>query len=316
MKLRIKPILLVLTLFFSQKSYSQVNISDFFQNGSVWHESLRETIGIMGGGTYNYIIQIGGDTLINNTTYKKVIFTRSRYASSSYVDNVPVHYGTIGGVRVNNREVFFIRTQELPTTESQAEAVNRLPLLSEKIFYDYNLALGDSIAWKSNPFKSVRAISTLPASNNISLFKYTFYPSMPYQDTWIEGIGSDNGFFGSYRNRDWRKDYQLICFSSPTISYPANSNCLAVTSLEEERSSEKEIKVYPNPLTGSTLHFSVPQKSQITNITVYNLSGDKVFHQNITGNLTDVKLDLPSGFYLVKLLTNQNKTFVKKVVKF
>ncbi|MBO6184175.1 MAG: T9SS type A sorting domain-containing protein [Chryseobacterium sp.] len=70
------------------------------------------------------------------------------------------------------------------------------------------------------------------------------------------------------------------------------------------------VKIFPNP-TGDFINIEVNEKTTL--LTIYNLSGQKVFTSVKDLKKIDVQ-DLPAGIYLLEIKTN-NKTITKKFIK-
>jgi len=74
------------------------------------------------------------------------------------------------------------------------------------------------------------------------------------------------------------------------------------------------IKVYPNPSTnGFTIAFQNVNSAQVQ---IYNILGKVVYQKTTTNGIIDVKSNhnFPSGMYLVKALTGDNKVFHTKLI--
>ncbi len=70
--------------------------------------------------------------------------------------------------------------------------------------------------------------------------------------------------------------------------------------------------VYPNPSAGQININTLCQNIQYTRI--YNAISQLV--KEIRGNISSINIgDLPAGMYLLVMTTNENKTFVKKIIK-
>jgi subtilisin family serine protease len=100
--------------------------------------------------------------------------------------------------------------------------------------------------------------------------------------------------------------------------------CLAnslLTSIDNNSISEESINVFPNPFqSGFQLNFYSTQKQKIE-ITLLNICGKTISTDygstipNQTNTfLINTSIDLPKGFYLVRIITNE-KAIVKKILK-
>ena len=82
----------------------------------------------------------------------------------------------------------------------------------------------------------------------------------------------------------------------------------------EDRQLSNAIAVYPNPSQGTFL-VSNQNNDPITKITAFDVSGKQVLNMPVRNALTTVEVvtDLPSGFYLVKIESNE-QIAVKKLI--
>ncbi|MBU2466135.1 MAG: lamin tail domain-containing protein [Bacteroidetes bacterium] len=136
----------------------------------------------------------------------------------------------------------------------------------------------------------------------------------------------------------WTKDHTLIrkyavkkgVTENPTVfnvavewdSIPENTfdnlgthNCECNKLSVEELKEGVDINFYPNPITGETLHIDALEKIQ--SVTVYNMTGQIVIHQNFNGvlELAIASKSLKNGVYFVKVSFENQNNFVKKILK-
>jgi PKD repeat protein len=71
-------------------------------------------------------------------------------------------------------------------------------------------------------------------------------------------------------------------------------------------------KVYPNPFS-TQIHISLPVSETLSGIEVFDLAGKKMF-QTINSN-TDFQINIPNGFYFLKVSTNSGKVYKTKIIK-
>ncbi len=69
-----------------------------------------------------------------------------------------------------------------------------------------------------------------------------------------------------------------------------------------------KVSVYPNP-TGGRVHISGLNSE--TNVNVYSVEGKLLKHYNTVSNYID--LELPSGLYLLKLISDK-RSIIKKII--
>lgn len=92
------------------------------------------------------------------------------------------------------------------------------------------------------------------------------------------------------------------------IVFPANTFVLNV---EEFVMEKNDVDLYPNPAED----FFKIEGDNIQSVEIYNVMGSKILSQNMTSsNIVNVA-DLPHGFYLVRILDNDDNVIVRKIVK-
>ena len=82
--------------------------------------------------------------------------------------------------------------------------------------------------------------------------------------------------------------------------------------LSNQSYSPNEFEVYPNPVS-DILYINNPD-FEISNISIFNMLGEKIVAQETIKNQIDVS-KLPNGMYMVVLVA-YNKKITKKIVKY
>lgn len=90
-------------------------------------------------------------------------------------------------------------------------------------------------------------------------------------------------------------------------NFVITSSNLAVNPLEEV-----SVTTYPNPAK-DVISIAVPNEVQITQVTVYNITGQEVLKTNQTQNINVSQL--ASGTYLLKATSVNGSTLTKKIIK-
>ena len=82
----------------------------------------------------------------------------------------------------------------------------------------------------------------------------------------------------------------------------------------KENVSKGKVNVYPNPSTGM---FSVQLPSNLNHalIEIYDVSGKKVYSQNMVGNLLNVNIDLPKGSYAIRVVSKDLVSNQKLIIQ-
>ncbi len=74
-----------------------------------------------------------------------------------------------------------------------------------------------------------------------------------------------------------------------------------------------ELQLYPNPVTAGVFYIRKPSHLEISNLTIYNVSGQQVKRVNYSDTIS--MEGLSSGIYFVELETNQGKISKKVILK-
>jgi len=129
-----------------------------------------------------------------------------------------------------------------------------------------------------------------------------------------------NNLSGTYWSAGpWWGTYKLSIQPSGTVDKPqmtilekyGNDYLSAV----QKVNSVAEISVYPNPTTDN---IRIMSDAKIKSVTIYNNLGMILFQRTNKNNETDGVISLgkfDSGNYIVKILLDDNRSVIKKVVK-
>ena len=86
----------------------------------------------------------------------------------------------------------------------------------------------------------------------------------------------------------------------------------------DDKLNSLQVKVYPNPVVGNTLHISFTgySENELIQLNIFNISGIMVYSQSLTNFGTEQTIDislLPKGIYLLKLNSNNDSKTIKIV---
>ena len=106
--------------------------------------------------------------------------------------------------------------------------------------------------------------------------------------------------------------YKVTAYSSACESTPAvtsnNADFVVVTAPLAVAENNVNARIYPNPTTGNIRI----EASDLNNVAVYNLVGQKVYEENINGDECVINMkDFGSGIYMVKIQTVNGSTTQK-----
>ncbi len=230
-------------------------------------------------------INLSTDSIINGVYYTLVGFDSTYYHSywaggndiliENYSYNLP---GEIFGAlrEDSNRKVWFRRFHDIDLGLCFSFNTNIFPLDSDLLIYDYDINAGDTITWK--PFNNV-----VMQTDSIQLLNGEWRRKILFNsgsEFWIEGIGSNLGFFGAYQMPPEEYSCMLSCFRlNDTLLFPTwtfNYECDFVYTGTEKSKSEITIVVFPNPAV-EFVQFNIPGlNGRAPSIKIYNANGKQV----------------------------------------
>ncbi len=293
--MKVVIMLFTLTMFvFSSRSQEYQYVS-FPDSNSVWSEYYWSS---ESPAVYNKFALFNEDTLINGITYKKLFHT------ANHSSITPENSSCIGGIREDslNRVFASISIGGFVTPETQ-----------EILLYDFNLNEGDTIrryisdkvtANFSADFLVVEDIDTIEINNSTrKVFSFLNYP----WTRWIEGIGNAQGLaFPSGDLTTGGDNSELICMhQNDTLMYfnDEYEGCVPQFVIDNVAILPNyEIKVYPNPVYGGSVHF---ENLQFETFELYDAHGQLTRKNTIHGS-TKFVLDaseLTPGIYTYRLIT-------------
>lgn len=304
--------LFVSGVFMSKNSLSQIQLP-FPDSTGAWT--------IKGSGSnwpdpptyYAYRHYINGDTIVNGISYAK-LYTGAPFLNDSSVFS----YSLRGLFRIDSLKVYF---KNINMTLDEFGFIDT----SDILLYDFDMNVGDSILNFDNGSGSqnyliVESIDTI-LLNSLSLKRWNFISStgwMPYGLTWIEGIGSDIGFFTYFTY--FESGINLACFhelNQDFIFDLGNSPDCASVGIAENI-SDNTISVYPNPVYDILMIDFESKTNATVTYEITDMLGKIVstHNVNVTSGMNRINLSAASfdnGFYTVTLIENNHRTTVKLI---
>jgi hypothetical protein len=238
---------------------------------------------------FNVSLKIQGDTVLNDTMYRKILLNGQRYYDyHGYGPGTEYYHNKyFGAVRQNSGDVFYC----------MPGSTNSLKL------YDYNYSVGDTISSRIGVNLIIQNIDTLEdgrkkfITNDPELFI-------------LEEIGSNLGFINMHMNYNpgVMSSGILGCYyQSDTIEFVNDENvCNYIFTHVLE--SAKTSSIFPNPVS-NYLYINIDEP--ITSIEVLNLLG-------IQQNIYIVEPDevnvstLKEGLYLLRINHKKGIVFIKQ----
>jgi hypothetical protein len=137
--------------------------------------------------------------------------------------------------------------------------------------------------------------------------------SPDYEETWIEGLGSDKGIIWcGTANIVGGWTYLLCVHKNNELTYmnPEYNFCYFVnTDISEE--TKVAVQIYPNPAK-NTISIFIPEKIKFESVSLFNLSGQIVIELDPKNTCFDISAVKP-GIYLLKIL-NESEPIIKKII--
>ncbi|HLP11932.1 MAG TPA: T9SS type A sorting domain-containing protein [Flavobacteriales bacterium] len=302
----IYTIFLLLFIFFTNKAFSQTN--SYFQNNPVWHVEFNVNSGWDCAGynsSYNYYLN--GDTVLYGNTYKQV-------HKKGIVTYISASCTPTGSDTIADTAVFYLRSL------SKKMFVLYPSDTAEKLLYDFNLNMGDTVPQTyAHDGAFTFIVSSIDSINTPNGYLKKFYLATsggPGNDTLYEGIGSTGGLVEQIFPFFLSGSHKLLCYALNNNSYiySSGSTCDALSAIPESENQNVH-SVFPNPFEAETnFHFNSDLKNATLN--VYNTSGVKVKTHHFSGNYFKIqKDDLAPGVYFYLINQGANRLGSGKLLK-
>lgn len=248
------------------------------------------------GGGYTIMHQkIGGDTIINGETYRRVLY------------KMIVPY--IGNWTYWN---FFLRET------GNGEVFKKWGVGTEDLVFDFSLNEGDyfytggSIGGQPLYAEVVAVDSILINSSHRKRIIFDDW----FDEIWIEGIGSSVSPFTPFENIYTTTYNYLICvheFGSLAYQNPESGYSCSIVGICETEIPDG-FKLYPNPAQEFIIIELEDGVNEKFEVVIFNAQGVEARIDNFTGNKFILSGEgLPRGLYFV-VIHSDRQSFTKKVV--
>lgn len=310
-----KTILLILFAGLSLVLRGQTSVyHPFPDSNAVWNFDSYQHCGLgWDRWRYEYSIVMTGDTLINETTYRKL--------------EVPIR------IVSSNGQCYMTGTWTMPgyyaasiRQDTAARKVYIVPRYqtSEQLLYDFNLQVGDTIEGylhRTFPYtflrNTVQSIdSVLVGDTYRKRWNIHFESFNLYNTYFVEGIGSSYGLIEKLPTINTGDDdhYSLTCFRQDDIPlFPETiTDCETITSVHYPVFRSNAVKIFPNPSGGKF----ILEAEMAISVEIYNAFGEKIMDLLPAENNSVIEIDLsgfPKGIYLAKI-NGRNKVFTGKLI--
>ncbi len=336
MKTSLSYLSVAFVLFFCY-SLSGQEYTPFYLDNAKWTmEGINPVLG-SGDGHAFWEVYTLDDTLVANEVYRKVAV---RNLCELWPDpngelqpnlSLNTNEFVLGGLREEDRKVYFLRFDQEPAWRLLQGTVNRFDAGEEYLLYDFDISVGDTTHYSDLEFFTVsNGDTSFFTSNHFTIIDEELQPleehrryeirsstafAYPFETGGLtEGIGSSYGLFGSY---DSFLTY-LTCFSVDGESMLVDGNCNPCDGLVSTRDLEEveQIQVYPNPVQ-SVLHLRNTGGLAIEEIRIVDQLG-RVLRRDKEGMDSEIlRLDvstLPAGMLLLEIIHENGKRQLEKIV--
>ncbi len=271
-------------LFFSVLVYGLVQAQTYVPFPTAQDSIAWKDAEFFWGNTTESFIYIANDTIIDSKTYSKVY--KGYYLFEDSLNNL------ITFIREENKIIYS----------------KNLSGSAERILYDFNLNLGDSLSFDFETAIVVKIDSVQLQNNEFRKQYYLYHPDWIYyeDDTAkiVEGFGNiKNGLMLPFGVHYTDGGFNTYCLFSPSeVFYNLQSSISDCYKLENPISVQElnsdDLIIYPNP-TNNLISFS--EKISNSRLSILNLTGQIVFEEKaFSGTQLDISF-LEKGIYFLKL---------------
>jgi hypothetical protein len=211
-------------------------------------------------------------------------------------------------------------TTDLYIKELQGKVYLKENTKPEKLLYDFNLKLNDTISIldKNNNVVKLKVIKvdyiTLPHGNIKKRIRVTDDKLGLQEKYWIQDVGSYEGLLDNYPSLSAdAPSINLNCFYHKDQLLYTNTNGKCFLTNTNELSQDDNIKIYPNP-SSDYINIEDPEL-KIQSIFIYTLTGKQVrkYDQSIESKIDVTTLN--AGLYLLKITNKVGETYSYRLMK-
>ena len=234
-----------------------------------------------------HFIKFKGDTIINDTMYKKVLKAEDEFHNNWELN---------GFIREDSTQKVYYKYNL---------AVN------EKLIYDFQPNINDTFYFTQYDYLIVGGFDSIKINDQYRKVINLSCPSAPYiTEKWIEGIGSTEGVIYSGYSLITGSDFELLCFyENDTLSYIDSSynECYYNTyGVIENIFVNSSFIIYPNPTTQTiNISFNNQQNMPYT-FELYNYYGEIICKKQIINSTSFDLSNISNGIYFYIIKDNKN----------
>jgi hypothetical protein len=291
--------LLIMLIVFSLNSFGQL----FPDSTALWSYYNSDIFGTIDISQYYQ----NDDTLINNTGYKKLFYSRETtnlYNDSLFYANYNEYTGALRSDN-NQKKVFFIPKDQH----------------TEVLLYDFTLEVGDTIPiWHDKFFHviTIESIDTIVV-NGKALRRFEMNNKSVYEHAIIEGIGSIRDFVYVEDYMEGIHGFQCFKDFQKNFIYPEECDFMFLSSVPDNNANNKiRLSIKPNPCSNNFMLSFNGINSVNYRAEMIDINGIKVkdFLISKMNQIIDTGL-LKNGIYLLIIydkseLISQEKLLIMK----
>lgn len=242
-------------------------------------------------GYYHY--KIGGDTIIGNITYKKVLGTGLNDYNYTYQAAIRQD--------ISERRVYVVNSNYFGGCSNV-----------DTLLYDFSVNQGDTLNLcqditggftGGSPMTIVESVDSVLIAG---LWRKKINLNLPYCPSLIEGIGSTSGFLGGWSGWIGVIDF-LACYSIDGNPVFPDTLCLFLNNNSDEL-IKPDVTIYPNPVSNiSLINLNITYARQCT-IKLFDLKTciiKDIFSGSLNSGNNFIELNssnLNTGLYILQIL--------------
>lgn len=261
----------------------------FPQENAVWL-SKHVSNYCIGGSNITFVWEhsLGGDTLIQDNMYKKLIFhPLCIYANSGsncegFFEETSGEPIVIGGLREEDMKVFFYKFDLHDSIfDSHDKRIADIPSLTDILLYDFDWQVSDTVYMPLENGESlsfvVRLVTEEEGRKRIGLQNLI---GINWGVNVIEGIGSQYGLFGLYYNptaSSYLPSY--VCFTHNGEMLHGEPPCNTCILVGIKDFQIPPLKLFPNP-THDMIYFESDPSAGPFLLRIYNQAGELLYYNS------------------------------------
>lgn len=275
---------------------SQAQLNTYFQNNPVWQIHSNCSIGGPCFMIEDYNYYTNGDTLIDSLLYMQIFKKGQGYFDWQAPFQNPGCIGTY--TYIDTVAHYFVRS------DSRVVMIRQPGDSMERLLYDFNLAIGDTLPISFNNYFRDIVVSGIDSVITPNGYMKRFALSgATWSQYLIEGIGHSRGLTEPLK-APLECAFTLNCYGTNDSSfYPAAGAGCTIAIGIAKYPQKIALSVFPNPFSSSTT-FQFDASLRNTELKMYNIYGQstsiKVAQPN--GKIVLQKEMLNSGVYFYEFL--------------